>query len=449
MVDLHSERARIRGLLVNSGRYSFEEADSSLVTSEIAIEVSSDAAATRAGQAALLTAVVTAARCFGVVRVCGALELPSFFRLPGSPTTLGHAVTRLGGIADSRSARRSVMIGPRGRGSTGWGVQAFWNGWLAGVTPASRPEPCGRGDCVLAGVVAGAEVVAQAFLAEQGDARAGTARSILSLWAPESKSCEQERIGPSSYNLPHALWLIGVGNLGQSFVWSLSLLADRESRALSVYLQDDDVVTRENWGTSVLVQKGQYGDLKTRIAEDWLLASKVDVRRIDRRLDEHLRRTPSEPSVALAGLHSYRDRRLLGKPGFAYVIDAGLGSTHESYQRVRINTFDAALDPETHFAGLSDQGSNQVRRLLALPAYQALAEDATDHGCGAALLAEAAVAVPFVSAIAGAFALAQAVRVSSGYAPYRAIIGDVGQLGTFRATPSVSTDRAASARPTA
>ncbi|MHB1210553.1 MAG: SLBB domain-containing protein, partial [Acidimicrobiales bacterium] len=128
MVDLHSERARIRGLLVNSGRYSFDEADSCLVTSEIAIEVSLDAAATRAGQAALLTAVVTAARCFGVVRVCGALAHPSCFRLPGSPTTLGDAVTRLGGVVDSRGARRSVMIGRCGHGSTGWGVQAFWNG---------------------------------------------------------------------------------------------------------------------------------------------------------------------------------------------------------------------------------------------------------------------------------------------------------------------------------
>jgi hypothetical protein len=64
------------------------------------------------------------------------------------------------------------------------------------------------------------------------------------------------------------------------------------------------------------------------------------VRRIDRPLDAHLRRQPSEPVIAMAGLDRMPARRLLGYPEFEYVIDAGLGATMADYQRFRVNVFD-------------------------------------------------------------------------------------------------------------
>jgi len=58
-----------------------------------------------------------------------------------------------------------------------------------------------------------------------------------------------------------------------------------------LFLQDDQIVGRENWGTFVLVQRGRYNLLKTRLAEEWATARGFQVRRIDRRLDEHLLRS--------------------------------------------------------------------------------------------------------------------------------------------------------------
>ena len=55
-------------------------------------------------------------------------------------------------------------------------------------------------------------------------------------------------------------------------------------------------------------------------------------------------------------------------------------------------------------------------------------------GCGAATLAEQSVAVPFVSAVAGALAITQATRIASGKAHHSALTGDVGDLRTVRAT---------------
>jgi hypothetical protein len=69
---------------------------------------------------------------------------------------------------------------------------------------------------------------------------------------------------------------------------------------------------------------------------------------------------------------------------------------------------------------------------MAMPAYQELIESGTTDRCGAAMLAEQSVAVPFVSALAGAIVVSQCVRLASGYAPHFTITGDAGDTRSAR-----------------
>ena len=126
-------------------------------------------------------------------------------------------------------------------------------------------------------------------------------------------------------------------------------------------------------------------------------------------------------------------RRLLGLPGFEYVIDAGLGATAAEYRKVRLNVFDSTLDPAQYFEGVEDDTDSRVAELMKLSAYQEIARD-NDGRCGAAMLAQQSVAVPFVSAVAGALAITQAIRIASGKAHHSALTADVGDLRTMRAT---------------
>jgi hypothetical protein len=132
-------------------------------------------------------------------------------------------------------------------------------------------------------------------------------------------------------------------------------------------------------------------------------------------------------------------------PGFEYVIDAGLGATAADYQKVRINVFNSTADPALHFEGVEDETDSRVAQLMGLPAYQEIAQEIAmtgdDGRCGAAMLAEHSVAVPFVSAFAGAIAITQAIRIASGKAHHSALTGDVGDLRTIRATPARPPDR--------
>ncbi len=434
-IEINSATSRIRAALVNSGQYSFAEADEKLAASRLSLFLSSEAADTAAGQAAFLTATVTAARCFGVVSVHGQLHRPLLLPLPVQAGNLADAASELGAVAAGPFPNRAVLIGAGLNHASTWSVQAYWDGWVAGVVPGRAATAIGRSDCVLAGIAAGALAVGQAFMAEQGHLRAGRTTQALSLWSPELGENSLNNPGPAQAEcyLPLSLWLIGLGNLGQTFLWSLSMLPYPEPEKVLLFLQDDDFVREENWGTSILVRRSRYGPLKTRIAEEWAEARRFRVRRIDRRLDKYLRRTDREPLLALAGLDRMAPRRLLGLPGFEYVIDAGLGATAADYQKVRINVLDSTIDAARHFEGVEDETDGRVAQLMNLPAYQEIARKGDAGQCGAAMLAEQSVAVPFVSAVGGALAITQAIRIASGRAHHSALTGDVGDLRTVRA----------------
>jgi hypothetical protein len=379
---------------------------------------------------------VTGARCFGEVTVHGRLDQPLLLSLPLGVKSLSDAATILGAQETGPPCTdRRVLIGSGFEPGDGWSVQAYWNGWSAGVAPGRKAVATGRGDCALAGVAAGGLAVGQAFLAEQGDLRAGRTTHGLSLWAPELGEEGTHQPGPSSrqLHLPTGLWLVGLGNLGQAYLWSLSLLPYPRPEDVLLFFQDDELIGKENWGTSVLVERGRYGVLKTRVAEEWATTRGFQARRIDRRLDEHLMRSDFEPGIALAGLDRMRARRLLGHRGFEYVIDAGLGATVSDYQKFRINVFDSARNPANHFQGIEDQTDEVIRELMQLPAYQELARSRGDDGCGAAMLAQRSVAVPFVSAFVGALSVTQAIRIASRESHHVGITGDVGDLRTVRA----------------
>ena len=442
-MNIHSETSRIRAVLVNSGRYSFEEAEKKLDSSRLAIRIGWEAAATPAGQAAALTAVATAVRCFlGGVILKGAVDHPLLIPLPLNVNTLGEAARLLGAVAKLRkSPSRTIIIGSGEHGYRGWAIRAIWNGWSAGIMSAGEGEGyVGSGDISLAGAAAGALAAGHAFFAEQDNHCAGLSMQGLSLWAPGERYGWWENKGPSEYYVPNALWLIGLGNLGQAYLWAISLLPYADPSSIELFFQDDDLIEEENWGTSILAKKGRYGDLKTRIAEEWAENCGYRSRRIDRKLDNHLRRTDYEPGIALAGLDRMEPRRLLGRPGFEYVIDTGLGASARDYDRFRLNIFDRSHDPASHFAGVEDATELNRKEIIRLPAYQEIMVS-EKHGCGMAELAGKSVAVPFVSVFVTCLAVAQAIRIASNQAPYIAISGELRDLRSIRAVLGLISDR--------
>jgi hypothetical protein len=91
--------------------------------------------------------------------------------------------------------------------------------------------------------------------------------------------------------------------------------------------------------------------------------------------------------------------------------------------------------------GLADPARYPYIVEREVPAYREFASSHTDGNCGAAMLAETMVAVPFVSAVVGALAVTQAIRVASGLAHHIGIAGDLGDLRSVRASLGQSISR--------
>jgi len=425
------ETSRILKVMVDSGQCSIREGEAHLAAATLTIYVDPACASEQAAQAAVVTAVATAVRCFiGGVWLRGATAVPVV--LPSREGTIGEVAALLGAhLSDpgSPAQGRRIVIGrnrlPRG----GWAVRAWWSGWQAGIRPSSDPTPSGDGTNSLAGAAAGALAVAAAFIAQGGDVETGRMPQTVSLWSPGAADPR-----PGRFYLPDALWLVGLGNLGQAYLWALSMLPYRDPQDLRLVLQDEDDVRDVNWGTSILVPRGRYGMLKTRMAEDFALDHGFRVRRIDQFLSSATSRWADAPLVALSGLDRIAARRLLGDVGFDRIIDCGLGATAKNYGRFRLNVFDPTYTAAQHFEGVEEISS--LEKNLRLKAYQEGMAGTEEEACGMAELAGASAAAPFVSAFLATLAVTQAIKAASAVNNARAMVGSIGTPEDIRTSAS-------------
>lgn len=396
--------ARLAKILVDDEGISFEDAQARLRALTLEIVVGKGAASP-AAHAAILTAVSVGTRTF-VGGVCVTGETGQRFNsaLPLKADTLGEAAIQVGATPLDRSPSHRIFIGAVDDAGKTSAIVAWWRGWRAGVCEFNAADS-DEGLNPLAGIVAGALAVGAAFAAARGNVVGY--RSEIDLWPTDHG---EEAPSFSEIFLPGALWLVGLGNLGQAFLWALAALPYANASEVSLILQDRDNVSEENWATSVLVQNEAYGELKTRVGENWARAKGFDVRRVDRRLLATDRLEDEDPRIALSGVDKIAARRAISEIGFDCVVDAGLGGSAADFDKYRVTVFDRRHSISRHFEGLQDPSFDDVR--LQSDAYQCLEEEI--GRCGTAEIAGASVAAPYVSAVAAAVAVTRLIAIVSG-----------------------------------
>ncbi len=426
-MNIDPETTRLLKLYPESGLGGLEEGQVFFNQLTLEVHLSVSDSAQPAAQAAALTAVVTGVRSFrGGVCLTGAVHEKLILSLPPHQT-VGEAAAALG-AKKAVKADYSIVIGYSQTGWTGWSVKPWWDGWKVGLRPIDDSQPLGVGSNVLAGIAAGSLAVSEAFKRALGDPRAGRKSSTVSIWDPVQNSNPEKK----QVYLPKSLWALGLGNLGQAYLWTLGLLPFKEPQEVELLLQDFDFVQPSNCGTSVLTGHDDVGARKSKIMEDWALRMGFKVTRNDRPFDENTRRRNFEPSMVLSGLDNAATRRLLGKANFDYVIDAGLGNRADSYHLYRVNVFDENFRPEDI---LKDDGAGENQRIEANKALRSYREEARkypEEECGIAEIAGANVAVPFVSVFTSTLVITQAIRLASLEPPFRTLTGSTMEFPEIR-----------------
>jgi hypothetical protein len=412
----------IKQVLDNGSAASLEEAKALFLSYRVCFSIETAEAADRDHQAALLTGIALARRVFlGGVDVVGDLAVPLHVPLPLGDT-LAEAVHRLGGRhcveADTSvpSIRVGGGLGPR---TSAFDLRMVFSGWRGGVVPAHVEFAGGATMTVaLAPMLAAAFAVNEAFFHVQGKLPTAGRRSVgLSLWDLSQPDWLVPEAGaPALRYLPSSLWLIGLGHLGQAYLWALGLLPYPKPADTVFVLQDIDIITPSTFSTSILTEPSMAGFKKTRKMAEWAESRGFSTVITERKFDQFCKRTEDEPAVALCGLDNALGRQALDQAGFALVVEAGLGRGHRDFRTMRLHTL-----PGSRPASQIWNTAGQVNDPADQSAYRKMLEGGELDRCGVTLLAGKAVGAPFVGAIAACLAVSEVLRLLHGGALHELI----------------------------
>jgi hypothetical protein len=407
MTDLW-KRSRITKALTDGARAdSFAEAEARLDSIHVAVALGRNQMDTPAGQAAALTAVATARKCFGQVTLVMEEDARLLASLPLGKT-LRHAARSLGArlVEDApRTTTHTISIG--NASGMGWTVRCWWDRWLAGTRQAAGDGP-GDSRLALTGAFAAAVAMRQIFACALAAKTLRPRDVTVNLWEPWS-AAGSGAIGPATFDVPDSIWFLGLGHLGQGFIWNLCLLGVRGGRAVA---QDNQLIGDENEATSLLVLPTDLGSKKARVAGRWLEACgwKTDI--IERRHHGDIQVTPEDPPYLLCGLDRLQPRLIMARHGFEFMIDAGLGHGAHDFEGIQIRTIAKGNSIEDLWNEAAQPRHDALHaKLMETKAYADL--EAQIGRCGIVGFAEASTAVPFVGAATGALVIAQAIRLAS------------------------------------
>jgi hypothetical protein len=344
------------------------------------------------------------------------LTIRDAFRLLGVPTTtdLPDATTASIALGDAAASQSAMRI--------------TFDGWIAKVGPSHLVDRLGEREyCPLAGILGASLAISELFLSFAAiSLEAGRRAVALSLWRPKAAVSDPSAVGVPVEFLPRTLWALGLGHLGNSYLWTLASLRYTDTHETTFYLNDYDFVERENVETGVLFARTDVGALKTRICAAWLEARGFRTRLVERAFDANFRRRAQEPALepalALCGFDSNPVRRDLVTAGFLRVVESGLGSTASNFDTLSVHTLPQPRPPEEIWPDLPAEEiekrvQEQERMARENCGYLATGDDE----CGRYELAGKAVGVPFVGMTAATFVVAETLRLLHGGPAYNGV----------------------------
>ena len=308
IVDPNSLHRTAKYFMDNGRVGSHEEAMMLLAQFGLSIYVGPEVLSSIHHQNALITLVNAARRTLlGGVDIVG---LPNAQCLsPLAPKrSLKQAVSELGGrvVHEANPDWPSAVIGDAASSVTkkpSWRVT--WSGWRGGVTPIRDDrrlqEARDYGSCAASrgSRMRGRSVRLPCRRSRDGGAALAWAVALEPGCRLACGRCD----GANAIAfLPSRLWIIGLGNLGQAFVWLLATLPYEDRSAVELVLNDFDRIVPSNESTSLLTRKVDIDRRKSRVVAEWLEERGFNTLLEERRFGEWITRAPDEPSVALCGV---------------------------------------------------------------------------------------------------------------------------------------------------
>lgn len=447
MSAFDSEISRISKLLIDRDQADPASALADRQSFAVTLCCGEDVAKSYCLQLAVLTTAATASRCFpGAVSVALSARLSAAPLLvwPWLESTFGGTLADILGTNATRCYQepqgRTLIFGDVApvKGA----LRVTFDGWTALVGPASKIGRLReRQYFSAAGVLAGSLAVSELFLSFASINLEASRRTIgLSLWRPDLDFADPDALGVPVEILPKSLWVLGLGHLGNAYLWTLATLPYPDPKQVELALLDFDRVVKDNVETGVLLADGSISRFKAHACDSWLQRHGfAKSRLVERRFDENFKVQDDEPKLALCGFDTNPARRAMREAGFLRVVESGLGGTLNNFDFISLHTLPNARSVDDLWPDLAQEEQQKIeaeqeRIANENSGYQKLKNDV----CGRRDLAGKSVAVPFVGTTAASFVVAEAVKLFHDGPAYYDIRMSLGDLGRRHATKNGS-----------
>jgi len=370
---------------------SAEEAEQRFRSFHVQIVVGRDVATSRALQAALVTLLNAAPRTFlGEVTVIGQLDFD--FDIGWQRGLSTRRVVEYYGAQchSSQLDRPRIFVGQQ----EGDGVSHSFALHLACTATGFMLSPdeleaTPRSALVPAGVAAAGAALSECFQ-HHYFRRPWAGLRFVQFDLPGAGRC----IG----RLPKSILAIGLGHLGQAFLWTVGLDVDGNTTLPLLTLQDYDRITPASLSTGLLAQREGIGKLKVDVVADAMEQLAFHCERLPFRMDltEALQDTSD---VCLVAVDSLGFRRQLDKLTGPSIVEGGIGDGVDGFTKLQLHLLPGSRKAADIWAGADPRATRPVS--IVAPAYQELLRKTGDE-CGITQLAGRSIATPFVGAFGGA-----------------------------------------------
>ncbi len=332
----------------------------------VEIRCGADVAGSYTLQLAALTACALSSRCFPgatYAKLDDEIAAAPLLVWPQLGLTFGRALEEIAGVKcarDSQTDSRTLVFGAAEAPANA--LRVTFDGWVALVGRADElPRALEREYFPAVGVLAAALAVGELFFAFAKVSIEASRRTVaLSLWRPDLPADARDALGVPVAFLPRRMWLLGLGHLGNAYLWTLSSLPYQNPRGVEFFLMDFDIVEDENVETGILFRNTDLTEMKTRACAAWAKRINFRTRLIERRLGNGFHRYPDEPGLAFSGFDSNPARRILGNCKFARIVDAGLGGAKNNFDVVGFHALPNPRTPDELWPDLDEMQRSRL-----------------------------------------------------------------------------------------
>lgn len=433
-VDNHN---RLTGCIIEKFNCSYESAVQKLSLLKLCIICGEKIKTSLSLQAALITAINTGKRCFlgGIDlhlpegSILSLLPFNEYKTLNELAYLINPQITLNGEICD---ASFILTFGVEAT-SNEYSLEVICNSWQGGVKPKDFPIILEEDNFLpIGGIAAGAIGVGLAFFKASGiNKQCSDFPSGISLWRPDLNWLDQNAKGNDIESLPKQFWLLGLGHLGQGYIWNLLFLPYNNTSEIKVVLQDFDKISEANYSAGVLTELHHCNQYKTRVCSNWLEKRGFDTIITERKFDANTKKTNEEPFVALCGFDNAEARINLENAGFDLIIEAALGGSLNLFDDIMIHTFPDATKSPKEIWDSSNKYEPQVNKEV-LNQMNSLFQN-EECGIIPLTISEKAISSSFVGVLTGALVIGELIRSANCENRYETIHVQVRNLNLHKA----------------